>query len=80
MLCTAGVIGIINILSYFIWFLKAKKAAKEGWFYQTKTPILEFYAMPVVFTVMVVFLMFNLGWKASVFFIAVGIFAIKAAE
>ena len=80
MLCTAGVIGIINILSYFIWFLKAKKAAREGWFYRTKTPILEFYAMPVVFTVMAISLMFNLGWKASVFFIIVGIIAIKTAE
>ena len=80
MLCTAGLIGIINILSYFIWFLKAKKAAREGWFYRTKTPILEFYAMPVVFTVMVISLMFNLGWKASVFFIIVGIIAIKTAE
>ncbi len=56
-ICMAGIISALNILSYFIWYLKAKKAAREGWFYQTKTPFLKLYVMPVIFWWLVITLL-----------------------
>lgn len=57
LLCGVGIIVLNDILSYFIWYFKAKKAAKEGWFYQTKTPFLKLYVMPVIFWWMVITLL-----------------------
>ncbi len=57
MLCGAGIIALIDILLYFIWYFKAKKAAMEGWFYQTKTPFLKLYVMPVIFWWLVITLL-----------------------
>ena len=56
-LCAIGISSILNVISYFIWYFKAKKAAREGWFYHTKTPFWQLYITPVIFLVRIAVLL-----------------------
>ena len=50
---------------------KAKKAAAEGWYLETKTPFVRMYLTPVIMLVMIGMLYKIIGIKAVIFFTAV---------
>ena len=61
---------LYDLCCYFIWYYKAKKAAAEGWYLETKTPFVRMYLMPVIMLVMIGMLYKIIGIKAGIFFTA----------
>ena len=70
-LLIAAAFGFLyDLCYYFIWYFKAKKAAAEGWYLETKTPFIRMYLMPVIMLVMIGMLYKIIGIKAGIFFTA----------
>lgn len=71
---------LYDLCCYFIWYFKAKKAAAEGWYLETKTPFVRMYLMPVIILVMIGMLYKIIGIKAGIFFTAIALIYIIAHD
>ncbi len=80
-LLIAATFGFLyDLCCYFIWYFKAKKAAAEGWYLETKTPFVRMYLMPVIMLVMIGMLCKILSITAGIFFIGVLLIYTMTAE
>lgn len=79
MLLLSALVLAWELFCYTIWYFKAKKAAADGWYYETKTPFIRMYIDPIILLIMVIWLLKTIGIKATIFFmvIAVACFATK---
>lgn len=71
----AGAAFIWDLCCYFIWYFKARQAAAEGWYYETKTPFVRMYLETLILLAMILLLSKNLGIKTALFFVAIGAIA-----
>ena len=80
-LIIAGAFGFLyDLCCYLVWYFKAKKAAAEGWYLETKTPFVRMYVEPIILLLMLGMLYKIIGIKAGIFFTALALIYIMAQE
>lgn len=80
MIMLAGLAMAWDLCCYLIWYLKAKKAAADGWYYETRTPFVRMYLDPIILLLMVIGLWKMIGIKAFVFFVVIAVAAFMTME
>lgn len=80
MIILSGVVMAWDICCYFVWYFKAKKAAADGWYYETKTPFVRMYLDPIISLLMVIGLLKVFGIKAFIFFMVITVLAFMTIE
>lgn len=80
MLILFAVMTFWDLCCYFAWYFKAKKAANDGWYYETRTPFVRMYVDPVITLIMLIWLLKDMGIKAAVFLTVIGVFYFTTQE
>ena len=80
MLILFAVMTLWDLCCYFIWYFKAKKAADDGWYYETKTPFIRMYIEPIIRLIMVIWLLKTIGIKATIFFMVIAVVCFATKE
>ena len=80
-LLIAGAFGFLyDLYCYLVWYFKAKKAAAEGWYLETKTPFVRMYVTPIILLLMLGMLYKIIGIKAGIFCTAIALIYIIAHD
>ena len=80
MIMLAGLAMAWDLCCYLIWYLKAKKAEADGWYYETRTPFVRMYLDPVITLIMMIWLLKSMGIKAGIFLVVIGVFYVLTVE
>ena len=80
MIMLAGLAMAWDLCCYFVWYFKAKKAAADGWYYETRTPFVRMYLDPIILLLMIAGLWNALDIKAFVFLVIIGYAFIRRVD